>query len=400
VNPQAPGLVAEVLRAFLRLGLTSFGGPIAHIGYFREEFVVRRRWLEDASFSDLVALCQFLPGPASSQVAFALGLARAGGWGAAAAWAGFTLPSVVLMLLLAWGADVLGGHAGAGVLHGLKLVAVAVVAQAVLGMARSLAPDRPRAAIALGGTLLALMGASAVNQVAALVLGGCAGFLLYRRLDVRSEEGALPLSTVSPRTATVCLVSFALLLVASPLAVRVWNAPAMALFLAFYRTGALVFGGGHVVLPFLQSAVVAPGWVSQDAFLAGYAAAQALPGPLFSVAAYLGWVASPVHGALGGLIALTAIYLPGLLVLAGALPFWDVFRRRAWAQGAMRGVNAAVVGLLGAALYDPLWTTSVHGRLDFAVALACFVLLWAWECPPIVVVALGALVGLVRALLG
>jgi chromate transporter len=392
VNHKGMGTPWEVLRVFLRLGSTSFGGPIAHLGYFHEEFVVRRRWVDEESFADLVALCQFLPGPASSQVAFALGLGRAGGWGAAAAWVGFTLPSVVLMLLFAVGADALSNRWGRGALVGLKLVAVAIIAQAVLGMARSLCPDRQRATIAVGSALVVLSGTSSIHQVGAILLGGVAGLLLCRGLEVASEGRSF--SAVSHRLGVACLCAFALLLVTGAVGVRAWPVPAVALFEAFYRAGALVFGGGHVVLPLLRSAVVTPGWVTDDVFLAGYGAAQALPGPLFSFAAYLGDVASPVRGVLGGLIALVGIYLPGILILIGSLPFWDVFRRKVWAQAGIRGVNAAVVGLLGAALYDPVWTSSVHARSEFGVALVCFTLLTAWKAPPLLVVLVGALSGL------
>jgi chromate transporter len=378
----------EVLRVFLRLGSTSFGGPIAHIGYFHEEFVVRRRWVDEDSFADLVALCQFLPGPASSQVAFALGLGRAGGWGGLAAWAGFSLPSAALMLLFAEGATALGSRVGLGLLHGLKLVAVAIIAQAVLGMARTLCPDRQRAAIATCSALVVLSGSSSGHQLGAIVLGGVAGLLFCRGPTVGPEKRAL--FAVPRGVGVAALCAFAVLLATGPVAVRVWPAPAVALFEAFYRAGALVFGGGHVVLPLLQSTVVSPGWVSYDSFLVGYGAAQAVPGPLFSIAAYLGYVASPVRGAAGSVLALVAIFIPGILILVGSLPFWDVVRRKTWAQAGIRGVNASVVGLLAAALYDPVWTNSVRGRADFAVALVCFVLLTAWRAPPLLVVFVGA----------
>jgi chromate transporter len=386
------GSPLEVLRVFLRLGLTSFGGPIAHLGYFREEFVVRRRWADDASFTDLVALCQFLPGPASSQVVFALGLGRAGWAGGAAAWIGFTLPSAAALLLFAYGAATLNGRWGIGLLHGLKLVAVAIVAQAVWGMARALCPDRQRAGTALAGALIILGGFSSLNQVATILLGGLAGFLFCRTAE-RPDPGTLTIG-LSKRAGIVALALFAVLLVLLPLGAA---HPPLALFNAFYRSGALVFGGGHVVLPLLREAVGAPGWVTNDAFLAGYGAAQAVPGPLFTFAAYLGTVASPVRGLVGGCIALLGIFLPGVLILAGTLPFWDWFRRKGWAQASMRGVNAAVVGLLGAALFDPVWTSTVHRHADFAVALACFVLLAAWRVAPIFIVALGALSGLAMA---
>jgi chromate transporter len=380
----------EVLLVFLKLGVTSFGGPIAHIGYFREELVVRRRWVDEATYADLVALCQFLPGPASSQVGFSLGLIRAGYWGGLAAWTGFTLPSAVLLTAFAYGAGELAGPIGQGVIHGLKLVAVAIVAQAVWGMARSFCPDRQRASIAGIAALLILLSNSPATQIGMILLGGIAGAWLCR--------AAVPASprtfgtAVSRRVGTAALTIFCLLLMALPALARV--SQGVAHFDAFYRSGALVFGGGHVVLPLLSKAFVTPGWVSEDAFLAGYGAAQAVPGPLFTFAAYLGAVVTPgPHGIAGAALGLIGIFLPGILVLLGALPFWDAFRQRAGAQAIMRGVNAAVVGLLGAALYNPLWTSSVKSAGDLAIALLGFVLLTAWRTPPWVIVILGALGG-------
>ena len=381
----------EVLWVFLKLGLTSFGGPIAHIGYFRDEIVVRRRWIDDAAYTDLVALCQFLPGPASSQVGFSLGLIRAGYWGGLAAWTGFTLPSAALMTAFAYGSGTIGGPAGRGALHGLKLVAVAIVAQAVWGMARTLCPDRQRASIACLAALMILVSTSPVAQVGTILVGAIAG-LWFCRASVTTAAGALHVA-VSRRVGLAALCAFLVLLATLP-ALRGLSQGA-ALVDAFYRTGALVFGGGHVVLPLLSSAFVHPGWVSEDAFLAGYGAAQAVPGPLFTFAAYLGAVTglSP-HGVAGALLGLIAIFLPGILILLGALPFWSFLRQRSGAQAIIRGVNAAVVGLLGAALYDPLWTSSVKSSGDFAVALTGFVLLTAWRAPPVMVVILGALAGI------
>ena len=380
----------EVFLTFLKLGVTSFGGPIAHIGYFREELVVRRRWVDEATYTDLVALCQFLPGPASSQVGFSLGLIRAGYWGGLAAWTGFTLPSAVLLTAFAYGAGELAGPIGQGVIHGLKLVAVAIVAQAVWGMARSFCPDRQRASIAGIAALLILLSNSPATQIGMILLGGIAGAWLCR--------AAVPASprtfgtAVSRRVGTAALTIFCLLLMALPALARV--SQGVAHFDAFYRSGALVFGGGHVVLPLLSKAFVTPGWVSEDAFLAGYGAAQAVPGPLFTFAAYLGAVVTPgPRGIAGAALGLIGIFLPGILVLLGALPFWDAFRQRAGAQAIMLGVNAAVVGLLGAALYSPLWTSSVKSAGDFAIALLGFVLLTAWRTPPWVIVILGALGG-------
>lgn len=386
----------EVLWVFLKLGLSSFGGPIAHIGYFREEFVARRGWLDDAAFSDLVALCQFLPGPASSQVGFSIGLIRAGYLGALAAWAGFTLPSAVALLLFAYGATTLGGPVGLGLLHGLKLVAVAIVAQAIWGMARTLCPDRQRASIAGIAALIVLFSGSSGGQIAAILLGAIAGFWLSGTRLLPST-GAIGVP-ISRGVGIASLVIFILLLVGLPLLRGLGLSQAVALFDAFYRSGALVFGGGHVVLPLLRSAVVAPGWVSDDTFLAGYGAAQAIPGPLFTFAAYLGAVAQPSpHGAAGAALGLIGIFLPGMLILIGTLPFWETFRTRAGAQAAMRGINAAVVGILGGAFYNPLWSGTVKTTGDFSVALIGFILLTAWRAPPLLVVVIGALAGIALA---
>ncbi|MBR1206372.1 MULTISPECIES: chromate efflux transporter [unclassified Bradyrhizobium] len=383
----------EVLFIFLRLGVTCFGGPIAHIGYFRDEFVTRRRWLDEQAYADLVALCQFLPGPASSQVGFSLGLMRAGYLGALAAWTGFTLPSAIALVLFAFGAGGLSGPAGAGLVHGLKLVAVAIVAQAVWGMARSLCPDRARASIATVAALVILASSSSIAQIGAIVLGAIAG--LWFCQAAQAADGVTHIAMpVSRRVGLCALILFLALLVGLPLLARAW--PGLGLFEAFYRSGALVFGGGHVVLPLLREAVVTPGWIGDDAFLTGYGAAQAVPGPLFTFAAYLGAVIGGVPGAITGLLG---IFLPGLLILLAALPFWDGFRKRPAAQAMMRGVNAAVVGILGAALYDPVWTSSVHRPLDFGIALSGFVLLTAWRAPPLVVVVLSAAAGIATGLL-
>jgi chromate transporter len=388
------GAASEVLLIFLRLGLTCFGGPIAHIGYFRDEFVTRRRWLDEQAYADLVALCQFLPGPASSQVGFSIGLMRAGYRGGLAAWTGFTLPSAIALVLFADGAAALGGPLGNGLLHGLKLVAVAIVAQAVWGMARSLCPDRERATIAMVAALMVLFGTAAAAQIGAILLGAIAGLWLCRA-ESRSAAGYLAMP-VSRRAGTAALAAFFVLL--AGLVLLPGHLPGLGLFAAFYRSGALVFGGGHVVLPLLREAFVTPGWVSDDSFLAGYGAAQAVPGPLFTFAAYLGAVAkAEPNGIAGAAVGLIGIFLPGILILVGMLPFWDAFRVRPGAQAAMRGVNAAVVGLLGAALYNPVWTTSVKTPADFAVALVGFVLLTAWRAPPLLVVAISALGGMALA---
>ena len=386
------GSAGEVFLAFLKLGLTSFGGPIAHLGYFRDEIVVRRRWMDEAQYADLVALCQFLPGPASSQVGFALGLWRAGPLGALAAWIAFTLPSAILLVLFALGAAALHGPLAQGILHGLKLVAVAVVAQAVWGMARSLTPDRQRATIAVGAVLVIIAVGGSLGQIAAIVLGGLAGLAFCGNgAGTTVPPTAFP---VSRSAGVVGLAHFAILLVGLPLLASAGNDHGLGLFDAFYRAGALVFGGGHVVLPLLDAETVATGWVSKDAFLAGYGAAQAVPGPLFTLAAYLGAVGAQwPNGIAGALIALPAIFLPGFLLLVGVLPFWDALRTRPYAQAAMRGANAAVVGILGAALYDPVWTGAVLRPIDFAMVLAGFVALVAWKAPPWMVVVALAVAG-------
>ena len=380
----------EILLIFLRLGCTSFGGPIAHLGYFRAEFVLRRKWLTERAYVDLVALSQFLPGPASSQTGFGIGLMRGGLLGGLAAWTGFTVPSAVLMVLFAYGAgSIAQSHTGAGLLHGLKLAAVAIVAQAVMGMARSLCPDRVRASIATAALIVMLAAPWSIFQIGVIAAGGIAGWLLCGRDGDAAQDGfAMP---VSRRLGAWCLVAFFALLVLAFVPVP---AGKLALFDAFYRSGALVFGGGHVVLPLLRNAVVVPGWVSDGTFLAGYGAAQAVPGPLFTFAAYLGAVAgiSP-GGVLGAVIALLAIFAPGVLCLLGTLPFWHGLHAKPGAQAAIRGTNAAVVGLLGAALYNPVWTSAVQGPADFAVAATGFVLLVTWRARPLLVVVLSALSG-------
>lgn len=391
------GTVPEVFLAFLRLGVTSFGGPIAHLGYFRDDLVARRRWMDDRAYADLVALCQFLPGPASSQVGFAMGLQRAGILGALAAFLAFTLPSAVLLVTFAAGAALVGGPVGGGILDGLKIVAVAIVAQAVWGMARTLTPDAPRAGIAVVAAALALLAPGALGQLGALVVGVVAGLALLRGATEPPGE-SLPSFGVSRRVAIGCLAVAAVALVGLPALAAVTGSGALALADAFFRSGALVFGGGHVVLPLLQAEVVQTGWVSPDAFLAGYGAAQAVPGPLFTFAAYLGAVSSVGPGGVAGAaIALAAIFLPGFLVLVGVLPFWDALRGRPRVRAAMRGATAAVVGILGAALYDPVFTTAVTGPGPFVLALVGFVLLTAFRTPAWAVVIVGALGGVVLA---
>ncbi|HWA12201.1 MAG TPA: chromate efflux transporter [Burkholderiales bacterium] len=392
------GPVFEVFAAFLRLGLTSFGGPIAHLGYFRHEFVERRKWLDEAGYADLVALCQFLPGPASSQVGMSIGLLRAGLPGALAAWIAFTAPSAIALVLFAYGASALEGPVAAGVLHGLKIITVAVVAQAVWSMGRAICTDRARLTIAFvsAGILLAWPGAAIqVLVIAAAAIGG--GLML--RTSAGPQAGGLEIRVPGGMAATAGVL-FLALLVLLPLAALTLHSTAVAMFDTFYRAGALVFGGGHVVLPLLQSEVIPHGWVDNETFLAGYGAAQAVPGPLFTFAAYLG-AASGVapNGWAGALLCLSAIFLPSLLLVLAALPYWQKLRQQPSARAALAGVNASVVGLLLAALYQPVWTSAIGHALDFALALGAFLLLVAWRWSPLWVVlaaiAAGALQGAV-----
>ncbi|MDR2837084.1 MAG: chromate efflux transporter, partial [Azonexus sp.] len=369
-----------------------------HLGYFREEFVSRRRWLSEKSYADLVALCQFLPGPASSQVGLALGLMRRGYGGALAAWAGFTLPSALLLILFALG---LTSHAAAmpdGVLHGLKVVAVAVVAQAVWGMGQNLCPDRPRVTLMAIAASLALLLPGVLGQVGVIALAALIGLVLLRPAAGAAHE-PLPIA-ISQRAGALWLTLFFLLLFGLPLLAALLPLPVIAQVSAFFQSGALVFGGGHVVLPLLQSAVAAPGWVDADVFLAGYGAAQAVPGPLFTFAAFLGAAMNgPSGGWLGGMICLVAIFAPSFLLVAGVLPFWQKLRRHARAQAALMGVNAAVVGLLLAALYQPLWRSAIGGPGDFALAVAALVALLFWKLPPwLVVIGCGLSGGLMSRL--
>lgn len=382
----------EVFRIALRLGFTSFGGPIAHLGYFHDEYVVRRKWLNEKAYADLVALCQFLPGPASSKIGIAIGLSRAGYPGALASWLGFTLPSAVALTVFAYGVKTLGNTLGSGWLHGLKVVAVAVVAQAVLMMMRSLAPDRERATLAIVAAALVLMFPTTLGQIGAIILGAVAGVTVLRS-GAPSDHVAMP-HAVSRTAAIVAIILFFTILFGLPLLNATFSSQSLRLFEVFYRAGSLVFGGGHVVLPLLQAAVVPPGWVTNDDFLAGYGAAQAVPGPLFTFSAYLGAVMGPQpNGWVGALLCLVAMFLPSFLLIIGPLPFWDDLRRRPWAQSALRGVNAAVVGLLLAALYNPVWTAGITNAGDFALGSAAFLLLFMWRTPPWLVVVLCALGG-------
>jgi chromate transporter len=385
-----PGSFIEILRVFFRLGLTSFGGPTAHLAFFREEIVERRGWVDERAYADIIGLCQSLPGPASSQVGFALGVARGGIRGGLAAWLGFTLPSALFLVIFALGLPALQAAFGANWLHGLKVAAVAVVARAVWGMAGNLCPDRTRATIALLAAMLLLWSQVAAAQIFVIVAGALAGWIFLPASEDKS--GASLELSISRGTAIASLVVFFLLLIGLPLAAKVMNSPALALFDSFYRAGSLVFGGGHVVLPLLQAEVVPPGWVSGEQFLAGYGMAQAVPGPLFAFSAYLGAIAPPA-GWLGAAICLVGVFLPSWLLVIGALPFWDEIRTRPGVQTALGGLNAAVVGLLLAALYRPVWTSAIGGPGDFALALAAFGLLSLWKCPPWLVVLLAAIAG-------
>ena len=384
---------AEIGGAFLKLGCISFGGPVAHLGFLREEFVAKRRWLDDAAYSDLVALCQFLPGPASSQLVFALGMQRAGILGALLASVCFTLPSAVLMIVFAYGVASTGDLRDAGWLHGLKLAAVAVVAQAVWGMGRELCPDRARLTLAVIAAAVVLGFAGAMTQVGVIGAGALLGWFLYRR----EVTGAVPTALrFAPHHgwAAGALVVFGVLLLVLPVLAARTGSKELNVFESFYRAGALVFGGGHVVLPLLRAEVVPPGWISDDSFLAGYGAAQAVPGPLFTLAGYLGTIISGGERAwVGGVGCLLAILLPSWLLIGGALPFWNVLRGKTWTQAALRGANAAVVGVLLAALYNPVWREGVTNARDVAAVIGAFALLEYWRVPPWLVVLVAAAAG-------
>ena len=400
---RGPGNVLAVFLVALRLGLTSFGGPIAHIGYFREEYVSRRRWLDEHSFADLVALCQLLPGPASSQLGIAIGTLRAGPLGGFAAWLGFTMPSAIALIAFAYGIAQVDDVADAAWLHGLKVMVVAVVALAVWSMARTLCPDRPRQTMAIAAAAAMLLLSGAAWQVAVIVAGGVLGWAFLR------QQAAQPVGQgyrTGRKFALAALAMFFILLIALPVASGIVRRSAgdgaslpptsVEVLSGFYTSGSLVFGGGHVVLPLLQEETVEPGWVTQDEFVAGYGAAQAVPGPLFTFAAYLGASIDGFMPAewLGGLFTLGAIFLPSFLLVWGALPFWDRLRTNAAARRAVMGINAAVVGLLLAALYDPVWTSAISTPEDFALAVALFGLLAIWKLPPWLVVGIAAAGGM------
>ena len=396
VHDANQGSFLEVLWASLRLGLTSFGGPIAHLGYFHEEYVKRRKWIDEQSYADLVALCQFLPGPASSQVSIAIGIARARILGGIAAWIGFTIPSALALIAFAFGIGALASAADAGWLHGLKVVAVAVVAQAVWGMARSLCPDRERATIAVLASIVTLAWPTAVGQLSSIAIAGIAGLVIFRGPATSSLSHIhFPIGKMTGITAWGI---FFALLVGLPLVRQIQPGHSLEVFDSFFRVGSLVFGGGHVVLPLLQTEVVGPGWITNEQFVAGYGATQAVPGPLFTFSAYLGAVMGPEpNGWTGAFLALVAIFLPSFLLVVGALPFWDLLRSAPVFQSALKGINAAVVGLLLTALYKPVWTSAIFSPADFGLGLVAFGLLMFWKCPPWLVVILTALGGEVIA---
>ena len=392
VRGQERGSFLEVLWVSTRLGLTSFGGPIAHLGYFHEEYVKRRKWIDEQSYADLVALCQFLPGPASSQVSIAIGILRARLLGGIAAWIGFTLPSALALIAFAFGIGAFARASDAGWLHGLKIVAVAVVAQAVWGMARSLCPDRERATIAIVASIFTLAWPSAIGQLSTIVISGLVGAVIFPgRTSSSLSQTRFP---IGKKTGITAWVIFFALLVGLPFYRQISPSHVLDVFDSFFRVGSLVFGGGHVVLPLLQTEVVGPGWVTNELFVAGYGAAQAVPGPLFTFSAYLGTVmSSEPNGWSGAFLALCAIFLPSFLLVIGALPFWNLLRSVPIFQSALKGINAAVVGLLLAALYNPVWTSAIYSPADFALGLVAFGLLMFWKFPPWLVVVLTAVGG-------
>ncbi len=386
------GSFLEVLWVSTRLGLTSFGGPIAHLGYFHEEYVKRKKWVDEQSYADLVALCQFLPGPASSQVGIAIGIARARLLGGIAAWIGFTLPSALALIAFAFGIGAFARAADSGWLHGLKVVAVAVVAQAVWGMARSLCPDRERATIAILASIVTLAWPTAIGQLLSIAIAGVVGLMIFP--GTASSSLSHMRFPVGKKTGVAAWIIFFALLIGLPLVRQLAPSHALEVFDSFFRVGSLVFGGGHVVLPLLQTEVVGPGWITNEQFVAGYGATQAVPGPLFTFSAYLGAVMGPEpNGWTGALLALVAIFLPSFLLIVGALPFWDILRSVPVFQSALKGINAAVVGLLLTALYKPVWTSAIFSPADFGLGLIAFSLLMFWKCPPWLVVVLTALGG-------
>lgn len=375
----------EILLVSTRLGVTSFGGPVAHLGYFYEEYVLKRKWIDEKSYADLVALCQFLPGPASSQVGIGIGIIRGGLLGGILAFIGFTAPSVIALILFAMILQGMELH-DSGWIHGLKIVAVAVVAHAILGMAQKLAPDIHRKAIALIVLVGTLLWPTVYTQVGLILIAGAAGLLIYKKHEVEKEVSTFDFP-ISKRFAIGCLGLFFGLLILLPVLREVTSIHWIALFDSFYRSGSLVFGGGHVVLPLLEREFVPTGWLSKEDFLSGYGATQAVPGPLFTFAAYIGAV---INGWKGGILATFAIFLPAFLLVLGALPFWNILRQNPKIKGALMGVNAAVVGILIAAFYHPIWTSTILAPIDFAFAAILFSMLVYWKLPPWVIVIAGA----------
>ena len=389
-----PGL-AGIFWAFLVLGATAFGGPVAHFGYFRTEFVDRRRWIDERGFADLVSLCQFLPGPASSQTGIAIGMIQRGWLGGIAAWLGFTTPAAIIMIGLGFGLSFAETAAGQGIVHGLKLAAVAVVANALWGMARNACGDAVRASFAAIACVIILFAGAAWFQILVIALAAIAGSLVLRDTPLDTSDGAS--RSGNRAVGLVLLAVFLLLLLGLPILADAMKSGNLDAFSGFYRVGALVFGGGHVVLPLLEAEVVPTGWTSTDAFLAGYGAAQAIPGPMFALTGYLGNVIDPgngyVGGWAGGLLAIVAVFLPSFLLLGATLPYWDALRSRDRIRAALSGVNAAVVGLLLAVLFTPVWTSSVRDASDFATVVVAAVLLAVWKLPPWLVVMLAAVAG-------
>lgn len=387
------GSLLEILLVSTRLGFTSFGGPVAHLGYFHEEYIRRRKWMDEKSYADLVALCQFLPGPASSQVGIGIGVMRAGLLGGFLAFIGFTLPSVIALIVFALLLHSFGFD-GSGWIHGLKIVAVVVVAHAILGMAKNLTPDIQRKTIALFAIIATLLWQTAYTQVGVIILAGVIGFLLFKQQTIDNDASSVEFP-LSKQFGIACLTLFFGLLILLPILREVTSFQWIALFDSFYRAGSLVFGGGHVVLPLLEREFVPTGWLTEEQFLAGYGATQAVPGPLFTFAAYIGTV---ISGWQGGLLATAAIFLPAFLLILGTLPFWNVLRKNTTVKGVFMGVNAAVVGILISALYDPIWTSSILSTVDFAFAALLFSMLVFWKLPPWVIVLVGAIGGFLLSL--
>jgi chromate transporter len=394
IDQEKPANAWLVFLLFLRLGLTSFGGPVAHLSYFRNEFVNRRSWLSERSYADLVALCQFLPGPASSQVGMALGMIRAGYAGALAAWAGFTLPSALLLTVFALGLSTWGGIVPDGMLHGLKIVAVAVVTQAVWGMAKTLCRSTGRIVLMVVSAGVVLQWSTAFGQIAVILVAAVTGMIFFKSPQQLMHDPP-PIPTNRKVGLTLIAVFFGLL-IGLPVLINAWPSHDLEVFNAFYRAGSLVFGGGHVVLPLLRSSVVPNGWVSNDAFLAGYGLTQAVPGPLFTYSAFLG---ASMNGWVGALICLVAIFLPSFLLVFGALPFWEQLRRSQTTQAASSGINASVVGLLLAALYHPVWTSAILKPTDFGFAVLALAALVFWKLPPWLVVLISVVAGLILGIL-